>query len=312
VGTMAAPTLRGTVTVKNALYNKRVDLVPGLIELASGRPSSGGSASSAAMSVPLRFDVRIQAPSSLRIESNFAHLVASADLVLRGSYDRPVLLGRAEVEQGEAIIEGKRYMVRHGTADFSNPTKLEPFLNLEGETLIRVPGQTYIVNVQLVGTIDRLDTQLTADPPLSRIEILSLLFGGDTARAEARDAELRTLQREESQRSLATSRLQQAAVGVATAPITRAVEQAFGLDTFQITPSVGYDPYQRLNPTARLTVGKRISNKVYLTFSRSLNTPAGADQVILLEYDQNDRLSWIFSRNEDGTYALDVRVRHVF
>lgn len=312
VGTMAAPTLRGTVTVKNALYNKRVDLVPGLIELASGRPSSGGSASSAAMSVPLRFDVRIQAPSSLRIESNFAHLVASADLVLRGSYDRPVLLGRAEVEQGEAIIEGKRYMVRHGTADFSNPTKLEPFLNLEGETLIRVPGQTYIVNVQLVGTIDRLDTQLTADPPLSRIEILALLFGGDTARVEARDAELRTLQREESQRSLATSRLQQAAVGVATAPVTRAVEQAFGLDTFQITPSVGYDPYQRLNPTARLTVGKRISNKVYLTFSRSLNTPAGADQVILLEYDQNERLSWIFSRNEDGTYALDVRVRHVF
>jgi len=75
---------------------------------------------------------------------------------------------------------------------------------------------------------------------------------------------------------------------------------------------VGIDAYQRINPTARLTVGKRISNKVYLTFSRSLNTPAGIDQVILLEYDQNDRLSWIFSRNEDGTYALDVRVRHVF
>src|SRR5450756_1336773 len=184
-------------------------------------------------------------------------------------------------------------MVRHGTADFSNPTKLEPFLNLEGETLIRVPGQTYIVNVQLVGTIDRLDTQLTADPPLSRIEILSLLFGGDTARAEARDAELRTLQREESQRSLATSRLQQAAVGVATAPITRAVEQAFGLDTVQLTPNVSIDAYQRINPTARLTVGKRISNKVYLTFSRSLTTPAGIDQVIHPQYDQNARLSWI-------------------
>jgi autotransporter translocation and assembly factor TamB len=175
-----------------------------------------------------------------------------------------------------------------------------------------VPGQTYVVNVQLVGTVDRLDTQLTSDPPLSRVEILSLLFGGDTARAEARDAELRTLQREESQRELVTSRLQQAAVGVVAAPFTKAVEQAFGLDAFQITPSMGADPYQRFSPTARVTVGKRISNKVYLTFSRSLNTPGGADQLILLEYDQNDRLSWIFSRNEDGTYALDVRVRHVF
>ena len=50
---------------------------------------------------------------------------------------------------------------------------------------------------------------------------------------------------------------------------------------------------------------------MYLTFSRSLNTP-GNDLVVLLEYDQNQRLSWIVSRNEDGTYALDARVRHVF
>ncbi len=312
LGTMAAPTLRGVVTVKNALYGKRVDVMPGLIELVSGSRPAGAAPSSVASTIPLRFDIRIQAPSSLRIESNMAHILLSADLVLRGSYEHPVLFGRAEIERGEAIVEGKRYLVRHGSLDFTNPTKIEPFVDIEAETLIRVPGQTYVVNVQLAGTVDRMEPQLTSDPPLSRVELLSLLFGGDTARAEAHDAELRTLQREESQRNLATSRLQQAAVGVVAAPFTRAVEQAFGLDTFQITPSVGYDPYQRLNPTARLTVGKRISNKVYLTFSRSLNTPGGGDQVILLEYDQSDRLSWIFSRNEDGTYALDVRVRHVF
>jgi hypothetical protein len=49
-----------------------------------------------------------------------------------------------------------------------------------------------------------------------------------------------------------------------------------------------------------------------MTYSRSLNNPGGADQVILIEYDESDRYSWIFSRNEDNTYALDVRVRHVF
>jgi hypothetical protein len=36
------------------------------------------------------------------------------------------------------------------------------------------------------------------------------------------------------------------------------------------------------------------------------------NQIILLEYDQTDRLSWVFSRNEDRTYAIDVRIRHVF
>ncbi|HEX7486250.1 MAG TPA: translocation/assembly module TamB domain-containing protein, partial [Vicinamibacterales bacterium] len=312
VGTMAAPTLRGTVTVKNALYDKRIDISPGLIELAGGRSSGPAPAPAPGPGLPVRFDVRIQAPSSLRVENNMAHIVSSADLVLRGTYEHPLLFGGADVERGEVFFEGHRYMVRRGRIEFSNPTKIEPFFDLSGETLVRVPGQTYVVNVQLVGTVNGLGSSITSDPPLSQVEILSLLFGGDTASAQARDAELRTLQREESQRSLATSRLQQAAVGVVAAPFTRAVEQTFGLDTFQITPNVGYDPYQRLNPTARLTVGKRISNKVYLTFSRSLNTPGGADQVILLEYDQNDRLSWIFSRNEDGTYALDVRVRHVF
>ena len=95
------------------------------------------------------------------------------------------------------------------------------------------------------------------------------------------------------------------------------VEQTLGVDTFQLTPSF-VDPTQlnqqtaRLNPTARLTIGKRISERIYLTFSRSLNTTIN-DQVILLEYDENDRISWVLSRNEDEqTYALEFRVRHVF
>ena len=67
----------------------------------------------------------------------------------------------------------------------------------------------------------------------------------------------------------------------------------------------------RLNPSARVTIGKRISDRVYLTFSRSLST-AYSDQILLLEFDESNRLSWILSRNEDSTYALEVRVRHIF
>ena len=64
--------------------------------------------------------------------------------------------------------------------------------------------------------------------------------------------------------------------------------------------------------TARLTIGKRVSDRVYLTFSRSLGTTIN-DQIVLLEYEESDRLSWILSRNEDSqTYALEFRVRHVF
>jgi len=107
---------------------------------------------------------------------------------------------------------------------------------------------------------------------------------------------------------------------VVAAPLSsevgKVVEHTFGIDTFQLSPSF-IDPTNlqgssRLNPTARLTVGKRISDRVYLTFSRSLGTTIN-DQIVLLEYEESDRLSWILSRNEDSqTYALEFRVRHVF
>jgi hypothetical protein len=48
-----------------------------------------------------------------------------------------------------------------------------------------------------------------------------------------------------------------------------------------------------------------------VTYSRALNT-ATEYEVILIEYDQNDRLSWVLSRNEDRTFALDFRIRYVF
>ena len=66
-----------------------------------------------------------------------------------------------------------------------------------------------------------------------------------------------------------------------------------------------------MNPSARVTIGKRVSDRVYLTFSRSISSSSN-DQIVLLEYDASDRFSWILSRNEDSTYAIEVRVRHAF
>ena len=47
-----------------------------------------------------------------------------------------------------------------------------------------------------------------------------------------------------------------------------------------------------------------------MTYARDLNS--SQYEVILVEYEQSERISWILSRNEDRTFALDFRVRHVF
>jgi len=321
-GNYKTPTLGGTVTVKNAEWNRRIEAPGSIFDFASRRGSTAtvpSVAAEPAAAVPLRFDVQILVPSTLRIENNLARLVANADLTLRGTYDRPVMLGHADIDRGEVMFEGRRYRVTRGSMEFANPSRIEPFFDVEAETNVRVPGQTYRVIVGFAGTTDQLRPTLSSDPPLPTSDVLALLFS-DVRRtgtgAEYVAPELRAKQNPtQTQTDILTARATQAIASPLSAEVGKVVEQTFGVDTFQLTPSL-VDPYNqqtaRLNPTARLTIGKRISDRVYLTFSRSLGTTIN-DQIVLLEYEENDRLSWILSRNEDSqTYALEFRVRHVF
>jgi translocation and assembly module TamB len=259
--------------------------------------------------VALSYDIHIRAPSTLQVRNNLLRqVVASADLQLSGTLDRPLLFGRVDIERGEIAFEGKRYVVRRGTVDFNNPTRIEPFFDIETEARVRVPGETYRVTVRATGTEPNID--FSSDPELPREEILALLL---TDSAPGRDVEFRQYADVTPQEQLLRERATRALTGVISSEVGRVVEQAFGVDTFQLTPSL-VDPNQqssRLDPAARVTIGKRLSERIYLTFSRSLSS-ATRDQIILLEYDQTERLSWILSRNEDGTYALDLRVRRTF
>lgn len=309
-GRLDAPVLSGAVLVKSSVLSRRFEATGNFLELA-GRATPAASPA-APSNFPLRFDVRVVAPSTLRIDNNVARIVSSADLSLRGTYDRPLVFGRAEIERGEVLFEGKRYVVTRGTIDFSNPTKIEPFFDLEAETRVRAPGQTYRVTMTIAGTLARFQWALNSDPPLPNVDILSLLLS-NTAPTDPELAQLRTPQQTEQQ--LLQARAAQLLVSPISAGVGRVVEQTFGVDTFQITPSLNDRTQQssRLNPGARLTIGKRISSRAYLTFSQSFTPQSTSrDQIILLEYDQTDRLSWLLSQNEDRTYALEARVRHAF
>ncbi len=309
-GPFESPVLGGTVTVRSSVWARRFETSVNLLEFV-GRATPLGPAAPVS-GFPLRFDVRLVAPSTLRIDNNVARIVSSADLVLRGTYDHPLLFGRAEIERGEVSFEGKRYVVTHGTIDFSNPNHIEPFFDVEAQTRVRVPGQNYIVTLNAAGTFSRLQWGLNSDPPLPTVDVLSLLLS-DTAPT---DPELAALERPDAaKQQLLQARAAQLLVSPLSSEVGRVVEQTLGVDTFQITPSLTDPAAQssRLVPGARLTIGKRISTRVYLTFSQSLSASSTTrDQVILLEYDQTDRLSWVLSQNEDRTYAIDVRVRHTF
>ena len=320
-GGVKSPLLDGTVTVKSAVWARRLDNPGSIFDLASRKsavavPAPGGEP---AATVPLKYNVRLIVPSTLRVDSNLVRLVANADLTLRGTYDRPVLFGHGDIERGEVIFEGQRYRITRGSIDFTNPTRIEPFFDVEAETNVRVPGQTYRITVGATGTAEQLRPVVSSDPPLPTTDVLALLFS-DVARSRNNPndqaPELRALQNPtQAQTDIITARATQAIAAPLSSEVGKVVEQTFGVDTFQLSPSF-VDPNSvqtsRLNPTARVTIGKRISDRVYFTFSRSLGSALN-DQILLLEIEENDRLSWILSRNDDsGTYALEFRVRHTF
>jgi hypothetical protein len=315
-GPAAAPLVTGTVTVKSATWARGFggsgNFLSGLTGTEPGIPTVEGQVAAASN---VRFDVRLTAPATLRIDNDQAHIVASADLTMRGTLDRPLLFGHAEIERGDVEFEGRRYLVTRGSLDFANASRIQPFFDIEAETRVRVPGQTYRVTMRMAGTTERMQPQFTSDPPLQTLDILTLLFSDQ---APSGDIELAGLQRpNEREQRLVEARATRALTGALTNEVGRAVEQTFGVDTFQITPLLGTsDPYQQstnlnLNPSARVTIGKRISNRIFLTYARTLSSTT-RDQIILLEFDESESLSWVLSQNEDRTYALEVRKRHAF
>jgi hypothetical protein len=316
-GPPSAPVLSGTLTVKDAVWSSEIDTTGGLFSGggsggAPAMPTVEGALTTASDST-IALDVRVVAASSLRIDNSQARIVASADLNVRGTSARPSVVGRADIERGEVRFEGRRYLVTRGSLDFTNPERLMPFFDVEAETRVRVPGQTYRVRLRMAGTTERLQPEFTSDPPLPPLDILTMLFSDITPSG---DVELSAQQRpNEREQRLLEARATRALTGTLSAEVGKVVQDTFGIDSFQITPLL-VDPYQQsarlnVNPSARITLGKRISDRIYLTYARSL-TSSTRDEIILLEFDQSDTLAWILSQNEDRTYALEVRKRHTF
>jgi translocation and assembly module TamB len=318
-GPADAPVLGGSVLVRNAVWTPAFDGTTNVFGsstavplVAEAGPAVAGAASAPAATPALRFDVRLVAPSTFRIENDVARIVASADVTLRGTPEKPQVFGRADIERGEVRFEGRRYVVSRGSLDFTNPDRIQPFFDVEADTRVRVPGQTYRVTLRIAGTTERLQPEFTSDPPLPSADVLSLLLSDRTPTGDVEVTSINAPNQREV--DLLQSRATRALTGALSAEVGKVVQETFGVDTSRSRRLV--DPYQQVsgltvNPAARVTIGKRLSDRIYLTYVRSLSS-SERDQIILLEYDQSDTMGWVLSQNEDGTYALEVRKRVAF
>ena len=289
-GTLDAYWLTGNLLVSKALWTRKYTITS---ELLGGSGPVGGftPASSGLKRSPMHLDIAIKAPGTLRLENNLASLGAKADLTLTGSPTEPQLLGRVELERGKVYFRGNTYDVRRGVANFSNPREINPVFDIEADTRVKSlhAGASYRLTLLASGTVDRVSTRITSDPPLTSAQIASLLTTGDENSAASAGA---------------------TTVGVAGA-FSSVIDEAAG----KVAQELGIG-LSRLSINApgfgtgtRLTVGKQVTRDIEVVYSGYVN--GGTDKLVTVEYAFLNRFSLVASWQEPGGYGADARARFV-
>lgn len=294
-GTTQSHWLTGNLVVSKAHWTRKYTITS---ELLSSQGASTGFARGPTSfnPSPMHLDIAIKAPGTLRLDNNLAELVASADLNLTGSPVEPQLMGRVEIERGKVFFRGNTYEVRKGVAHFSNPRQINPVFDIEADTRVR----SYRLTLQANGTLDRVSTRITSDPPLTSPQIASLLTGGDendVANVSGSVTDFKTL---------GTGGVNSFAASVLDDAITGKVAQGVGLSRLSIDPgNKGF-----LSRTGmRLTVGKRVARNLEVVYSQVFG--GTESQLVTAEYSLTNRFSLIVSWEDRAGFGADVRTRFV-
>ena len=105
-GTTTAGLLSGHVQVQRMLFAQGVDVAS---FFAAASETSPGPPSTTPFLQNLAFDVEGQTSPGARIEWSGAHVEMDGDVRLRGTWDRPVLLGNIHLLGGEMPFRGNTY-----------------------------------------------------------------------------------------------------------------------------------------------------------------------------------------------------------
>ncbi|MBI2821887.1 MAG: translocation/assembly module TamB domain-containing protein [Acidobacteria bacterium] len=246
--------------------------------------------------VGLNLDV--EAYKTLRIKNNLADIIGSGVFTLGGTLSDPAILGRVNVDQGKLILQDSSYDVVHGVVTFSNPHRIIPVMDFEAETSVR----DYTVTIALHGPLDRLTTSFRSDPPLTTSEIVTMLAVGRPVQEIAS----RSGTQEERSQTLAFHGASTFLSRSLTEKLTSRSTRLFGFDRFTVDPFI----FTGTTPAARVTLGKQLSRNLSLIFATDLSSTQ--NEVVTIQYTLREGLTLVASRNETGSFALDVKLRKRF
>ncbi len=286
IGSPASSMLNGRVTIDELSFTPDFDLANFIGQLSSSNPSIPSL-----WEQNMKLDVAVASSDVLALSSSQLSLQGSADLRVVGTLGNPVILGRTTLSGGSIIFMGNVYQVQSGTVVFANPVKTEPTLNIYVTTLV----QDYNITLNFIGPLDRLRTNYTSDPALPLVDIIHLLAFGKTTAQSAATA------------TPASVGAQSVIANGLASQVSNQIENLTGISQLQIDPSLGGN---NSNTGARVAIQQRVTSNVIFTFATDLTDTQNA--VVQVKYQTRGRLAVSLTRDEYGSYAIEIKTRKTF
>ncbi|MGH9499016.1 MAG: translocation/assembly module TamB domain-containing protein [Terriglobales bacterium] len=293
-GTSTASTFSGDMTVT------KLGVTPGFDFASYMQRSAQGTVLPQTNPVlnRIRMDVHIATTPELEMQTAVARLTGDADLRLRGTAAKPVLLGRADVIEGELYFSGTKYHLERGDVTFSNPVTTTAVLDLQASTRI----QDYDITVNLNGGTDKLNLSYHSEPPLPAADIISLLALGQTQEQSA--------QMQQGGQSAFSGQASNLVLGEAlNSAISNRAQHLFGISHIKINPqgiSTETTPTQN-NPYPAVTIEQQVRDNLTLAYTSNVNQTS--QQIIQGEYNISKNLSIVGIRDYNGVVSFEVRLR---
>ena len=290
VGSSAGSTLSGDITVMKLAMTPGFDFGAYLDRSqASALPPTNRLLNR------IRLDVHIVTTPELQMQTSSVRLSGDADLHLRGTAGKPVILGRADIIEGEVYFNGTKYSLERGDVTFINPVTTTPVLDLQATTRIR----DYDVTLNLNGQIDRPNVTYRSEPPLPTSDIIGLLAFGQTSQESAQLNQSQSAFNSETSSAILSAAL--------NATVSNRVQKLFGVSRIKIDPQGLATETSSTQTGPAVTIEQQVQNNLTLTYTT--NVAQASQQIIQVEYNLTRNVSIVAVRDQNGVVSFDVRVR---
>jgi len=244
----------------------------------------------------IALDLRVVTLSPVLVRNNLAQLQATGRLTVRGDLQTPSPIGTLDIGSGGKIyLQGREFVIGSGRLVYSGTW--DPELTMDAAARIsdldRATGNARAevdVTVGLEGRLSAPRFTLRSDPAYSRLEIVNLIAAGDSQNPSTRLA------------------LSGSAATVLAGRLSRTVG-SLGLDQVSIQPEL-VTREGEVETGARFTFGKRLSPRVNLIYSLSLQDPEG--RFIQLEVTPWRDVSLSVRRTDQGSFTYGAGQRFYF